>query len=59
MNQHHLREGRRMPREFIRRDVPESDVDQVVKDFEDDGCKVEKTKQTDGNWTVTATCPDK
>lgn len=47
-----------MPREFTRRDIPDSDVDQVVKDFEDDGCTVERTKQPDERWTIKATCPD-
>lgn len=47
-----------MPREFIRRDIPASDVDQVARDFEDDGCTVERTRQPDGRWTVKATCPD-
>ena len=47
-----------MTKEFIRRDIPESDVNQVVEDFESEGCTVEKTPQPDGKWTVTATCPD-
>jgi hypothetical protein len=39
-------------------DIPTEDVDTVVSDFESEGCKATKTKQTDGNWTVVATCPD-
>ena len=39
-------------------DVPQAEVDQVVRDFEDEGCTVEKVKQPDGNWTVKATCPE-
>ena len=43
--------------ENVRRiiDIPESDTDEVVSDFESEGAKVSKTKQADGNWTVTAT----
>ncbi len=47
-----------MPREFVRRDIPDSAVDQVVEDFESEGCTVTKTRQTDGKWTVKAVCPD-
>lgn len=47
-----------MPRQEILTDVPESDIDRVVKDFESEGATVTKVKQPDGNWTVTATFPD-
>lgn len=37
--------------------IPDNQVDQVVKDFEDDGChEIEKIKQPNGNWTVRANC---
>lgn len=38
-------------------DVPASDVDEVQGDFESEGCTVVRTKQPDGNFTLTATCP--
>jgi hypothetical protein len=37
--------------------VPDSDLATVVAGFEDEGATVEKTKQTDGQWTVVATFP--
>ena len=43
----------------ILRDVPDSEVDQIVKDLESKGCSVEKVKQLDGKWTVQATCPER
>jgi hypothetical protein len=39
-------------------DIPDDEVDQVVGDFESEGCTVQKKRQEDGNWTVVATCPD-
>jgi hypothetical protein len=42
----------------VLKDVPESDVDQVISDFESEGCTVEKEKQPNGKYTVRATCPD-
>lgn len=39
-------------------DIPDDEVDEVVSDFESEGCTVTKRKQQDGNWTVVATCPD-
>jgi hypothetical protein len=40
-------------------DILEEDVDQVVEDFESEGCSpVNKKKQKNGKWTVKATCPD-
>ena len=47
-----------MPTERVLTDIPESDVDEVVSDFESEGCTTKKEKQTNGKWTVTATCPD-
>jgi hypothetical protein len=46
-----------MPRVETLSDVPDSEVDQVVKDFESEGAKVTKTQQPDGKWTVVATFP--
>ena len=41
------------------KDIPESDVGDIVAGLEDDGCtNIKKEKQPDGKWTVTATCPD-
>ncbi len=39
-------------------DIPDSDVDEVMNDFKSEGCKVEKQRQSDGKWTVTASCPN-
>jgi hypothetical protein len=39
-------------------DIPPEEVDMVAGDFVSEGCTVVKTLQTDGNWTVVATCPD-
>ncbi len=40
-------------------DIPPEDVDDVVSDFESEGCtNVVKTLQPNGKFTVTATCPD-
>ena len=47
-----------MGRQEVLTDVPDSDVNEVVGDFESEGATVEKTKQPDGNWTVTATFPN-
>ena len=41
----------------ILRNVPDSDVDQLVADFESEGATVEKEKEN-GTWIVTATFPD-
>lgn len=48
-----------MAKDRILTDIPESDLDQVVSDFESEGCTVTKKKQADGNWTVKAVCPEK
>ena len=42
----------------VLKDIPESDVDQVIRDFESEGCSVEKEKQPNGKYSVRATCPD-
>lgn len=38
-------------------DIPDSEIKQVVKDFESEGCVVKKTRQYNGKWTVIAECP--
>ena len=38
-------------------DIPSTEVEEVVADFELEGCSAIKTQQPDGNWTVVATCP--
>lgn len=38
-------------------DIPDSEVDQIVKDFESEGCVVKKVRQGNGKWTVIADCP--
>jgi hypothetical protein len=47
-----------MAKERIMKDIPKSEVNQVVKDFESEGCNVEIKEQPNGNFTVIATCPD-
>ena len=46
-----------MPQRILK-DIPGSEVDEVVADFESEGCMTEKRKQDDGLWTVIADCPD-
>jgi hypothetical protein len=38
--------------------IPNSDVEEVISDFESEGAQVEKIQQDDGKWTVRATFPD-
>ena len=38
-------------------DVPPDMVDEVVADFESEGCTATAAKQPDGNFTVVANCP--
>lgn len=45
--------------ERILRDVPESEVAEVVGDLESEGCTVTKIKQANGKWTVKAVCSEK
>ena len=48
-----------MPTKRTLEDIPDSDVDQVVKDFQSENCTdIQKQRQGNGKWTVTATCPD-
>jgi hypothetical protein len=35
-------------------DVPDSDVDMVAADFESEGARVKRQRQSDGNWTIIA-----
>lgn len=44
-----------MPRVEELNNIPPSEVDEVVADFQSEGADVEKIKQPDGNWTVKAT----
>ena len=44
--------------ERILRDVPEIQVEQVKSVFESEGCSVEVIPQTDGKFTIKASCPD-
>ena len=39
-------------------DIPESDVEEVVSDFESEGASVKKKRQPNGKWKVTATFPE-
>jgi hypothetical protein len=40
-------------------DIPDDNVQQVIDDFESEGCsEVTKEKQPNGLWTVRATCPE-
>lgn len=38
--------------------VPDSEVNEVVSDFQSEGATVVKNQNADGTWTVTATIPD-
>jgi hypothetical protein len=42
------------PRSETLSDIPDSEVNQVVGDYESEGATVTKTKQSDGTWTVIA-----
>ena len=44
--------------ERVLRDIPDSEVAEVVSDLESEGCTVTKVKQSDGKWTVKAVCPE-
>jgi hypothetical protein len=35
---------------------PPDDVDEVIADFESEGCTATASKQPDGNFTVVAVC---
>jgi len=40
-------------------DIPtEADADELIGDFERDGCTAVKSEQRDGKWKVVADCPD-
>ncbi len=41
-----------MPKERVLTGVPESDVEEVIADFESDGAEVVKERQTDGTYTT-------
>lgn len=44
-----------MSRVEILKDIPDSEVEEVVSDFKSEGASVEKEKQDNGSWKVTAT----
>jgi subtilisin-like proprotein convertase family protein len=46
-----------MPRTENLTDIPESDLQQLVGDFESEGATVTKKKQPDGNWTLEVQFP--
>ncbi len=46
-----------MPKERVLTGVPESDVEEVIADFESDGAEVVKERQTDGTYTIKARFP--
>jgi hypothetical protein len=48
-----------MPTERVLTDIPQDDVDQVIGDFESEGCTAVEEKQANGLFTVRATCPEK
>lgn len=43
----------------VLKDIPESKVDQVLRDFKSEGCAVSKEQQQNGKYTVRVLCPDK
>jgi len=49
-----------MSKTNVIKDLSESEADKAVEDFKSEGCTdVKKEKQSDGNWTVRATCPER
>jgi len=51
--------GGLMPIKRTLTDIPDNEVEQVILDFESEGCTTEKNRQPNGKWTVVATCPEK
>jgi hypothetical protein len=47
-----------MSRIEVLKDVPRSELDEVVNDFKSEGAIVKKEKQENGLWKVTATFVD-
>lgn len=48
-----------MAREEELKNVPADKVEQKMQDYKDAGCTdVKSTKQSDGKFTITATCDD-
>jgi len=47
-----------MSRVELLTDVPDSDLDELVSDFENEGATVQKKKQADGKWAVVAVFPN-
>ena len=47
-----------MAQTYTMENIPtEQEADEVVKDYQDDGCTATKEKQPDGRWKVVAECP--
>lgn len=44
-----------MSRIEVLKDIPDSEVEEVVSDFESEGASVEREEQDNGLWKVTAT----
>lgn len=48
-----------MAKQKVLTDIPEDEVQQVIDDFESEGCtEVTREKQPNALWTVRATCPE-
>lgn len=47
-----------MALERVLTDIPDSDIDQLVIDFENDGCSATKMRQDDTLWALKAICPE-
>ena len=44
---------------YTMKDIPtEREADEVVGDYEADGCTATKEEQGDGKWKVVAECPE-
>jgi hypothetical protein len=47
-----------MAQTVVMTDVPPSDVDRVIAEYEAEGATATKTLQSNGNYTITASFPD-
>jgi hypothetical protein len=47
-----------MPHTETLTNVPSSEKEEVVSDFESEGATVQSQREPDGTWTITATFPD-
>lgn len=44
---------------YTMEDIPtEGEADEVVSDYQSDGCSATKEQQPDGKWRVVAECPE-